>query len=544
MAQPPMQRRGLSAGDGAERIGGLQLQRAADCRLHQREVPDHEAEPASPTTTRGCWATHAADRSNASAVPSTSNGNVASKRRPPKAAPPHQSWTAPLRKTMSPDCQRRHGGQPIPTPQQQQSEGADIQDRRHREQAVARRPEHLVPMRIPQTNLRADRRDREPGAVDRFPCEHLRQQSDDSQRDKQQAVPHVSSSSRRDRNRQWPIAVTDHSMAGSSTKSTFCHRIAPITPASSPSAAHCPGVRPPRVAAQSHVKIATAAIDGACAIDGSFTRYQRMNEPSATTADGQCRPPGRRVDPRQAIAEEQAHQTPEQPGDADGLPVRIRRAVGGHGVPARGQRVRDPIADGEKRRPRQARPDRPRRLGMAGRCGREQMRLVAEPEQAIVVGQIVVAVEPQRSQVREVVEPVTLQRAPSRSCATIPAENASTSTAATARSACHAPVACRAHNAAAVAATATISTLDGSRACRDAASHDARAMDRPARSTPHRAANASGAPIARRLLDHRSACLRGLADGSRSSRTKNGPVRTRPKIHTSSVISAVTPLSA
>ena len=73
-------------------------------------------------------------------------------------------------------------------------------------------------------------------------------------------------------------------MAGSSTNSTFCHRIVPITPASSPSAAHCPGVRPARVVAQSHVKIATAAIDGACAIDGSFTRYQRMNEPSATTA--------------------------------------------------------------------------------------------------------------------------------------------------------------------------------------------------------------------------------------------------------------------
>ena len=49
---------------------------------------------------------------------------------------------------------------------------------------------------------------------------------------------------------------------------------------------------------------------------------------------------------------------------------------------------------------------------MAGRCGREQMRLVAEPKQAIVVGQIVVAVEPQRSQVCEVVEPVTLQTRP------------------------------------------------------------------------------------------------------------------------------------
>ena len=124
---------------------------------------------------------------------------------------------------------------------------------------------------------------------------------------------------------------------------------------------------------------------------------------------GQCCPSFGRVDPRQAIAEEQADQAPEQPGDADRLPVRIRRAVGGNSMPARGKRVGDPVADGEKRGPRQAGADRPGRLGMAGRRGRKQVRLVAEPEQAIVVGKIVVAVEPQRSQVCEVVEAVTLQ---------------------------------------------------------------------------------------------------------------------------------------
>ncbi len=366
------------------------------------------------------------------------------------------------------------------------------------------------------------------------------------QRDKQQAVPQVGQQclARAARaNARRPL--TAHSMAGSSTNSTFCHRIVPITPASSPSAAHCQAVRP-RAGGRPEPREDR---------DGGHrrrVRHRRLfheipEDERAQRHDrqGQCGPPTGRVDPRQAVAEEQADQPPDQPGDADGLPVRIRGAVDRHRVPARGQRVGDPVADGEKRRPGQRRPNRPGRLGVAGRCGREQVRLVAEPEQSIVVGEIVVAVEPQRSQVREVVEAVTLQARAETKLRDHPGRKRQQEHRRD-RPICHStlPVACRAQSAAAVATSATNSTLDGSR------SDPERGQPRRPRHGPSRQVDATHGDHRKRASDrdaardHRSACPRGLASGSRSSRTKNGPVRTRPKIHTSSVISAVTPLSA
>ena len=259
---------------------------------------------------------------------------------------------------------------------------------------------------------------------------------------------------------------------------------------------------------------------------------------------GQCAPPGRRVDPRQAIAEEQAYQTPEQPGDADGLSVRIRRAVGGHGVSARGERLRDPIADGEKRCPRQAWPDRPRSLGMAGRSGREEVGLVAEPEQAIVVGQIVVAVEPQRSQVREVVEPVTLQPRPETELRHHPARK---------RQQEH-----RRDRPIRLPRPGRMQGPQRGGGCGHRHDQHARRLERHAGGGQQRCprhglsrqvdatqdGDREGAPIASGCGSSVGLAHGGLVDGRRSSRTKKGPVRTRPKSHTSSVISAVTPLSA
>jgi hypothetical protein len=77
--------------------------------------------------------------------------------------------------------------------------------------------------------------------------------------------------------------VTIHSAAGRRAKIAFCQRIVPMKPASSPSAAHCQRGRAPRVAAHAHVKTATAAIEGACDMVGSFTRYQRRKDPVATS---------------------------------------------------------------------------------------------------------------------------------------------------------------------------------------------------------------------------------------------------------------------
>ena len=57
-----------------------------------------------------------------------------------------------------------------------------------------------------------------------------------------------------------------------------------MNPASRPRAAHAASDRRSRVAAHSHVNAATAAIDGACVMVGSFTRYHAMNEPQTATA--------------------------------------------------------------------------------------------------------------------------------------------------------------------------------------------------------------------------------------------------------------------
>ena len=57
-----------------------------------------------------------------------------------------------------------------------------------------------------------------------------------------------------------------------------------MNPASSPSSAHDRSVRRSLVAAHIQVKPATDAIDVACVMLGSFTRYQAMNDPQIVSA--------------------------------------------------------------------------------------------------------------------------------------------------------------------------------------------------------------------------------------------------------------------
>ena len=79
-------------------------------------------------------------------------------------------------------------------------------------------------------------------------------------------------------------------------RAAFCQRIRADQPAEQRRGAPTTAsVRRSRVAAHSQVKPATDAIDGACVMLGSFTRYQSMKEPatSSTTA-GAASVPGKK----------------------------------------------------------------------------------------------------------------------------------------------------------------------------------------------------------------------------------------------------------
>lgn len=70
------------------------------------------------------------------------------------------------------------------------------------------------------------------------------------------------------------------------------------------------------------------------------------------------------------------------------------------------------VPPGKKRRPEDRRADRRRRLRVARARRREQLRFVGETKQRVVVREVNVVVEGERTQVCEVVEPVALQTRP------------------------------------------------------------------------------------------------------------------------------------
>jgi hypothetical protein len=74
------------------------------------------------------------------------------------------------------------------------------------------------------------------------------------------------------------------------------------------------------------MKPAAEAIDAACVMLGSFTRYQSMNEPRIVSDARRHARRGKKS--RAAVDEPAAEQAVEETRDADRLPVRIRRAVG------------------------------------------------------------------------------------------------------------------------------------------------------------------------------------------------------------------------
>ena len=198
-------------------------------------------------------------------------------------------------------------------------------------------------------------------------------------------------------------------MAGSNANSAFCHLMVVISPAPRPSSTHDTRLRPPRVRAHQYVKAATAAIEGACVMLGSFTRYHSRNDPDATSAVADAASARETKSRGQPVAEPQPDQPVEQPGHAHRLPVRKRRAVG-LDIRARGaQAGRRDVPRSEERRPRDGRSDGPGRLRVARRRRLEQVRLVAEPQEPVVVREVDVPVKPEGPRVGEVVEPVALE---------------------------------------------------------------------------------------------------------------------------------------
>src|SRR5688500_11498222 len=67
------------------------------------------------------------------------------------------------------------------------------------------------------------------------------------------------------------------------------------------------------------------------------------------------------------------------------------------------------MAGGKERRPDDRGTDSPRRFRVPGSRGPEQVRLVAEPEHPVVVHEIDVAIERERTKIGEVIEAVALQ---------------------------------------------------------------------------------------------------------------------------------------
>ena len=258
--------------------------------------------------------------------------------------------------------------------------------------------------------------------------------------------------------------------------------------------------------------------------------------------DTQGRPPRRRIETREAIAEEQADQAPEQPRRRRPPAVRYDVPSMATAYPRAASVRAITIADREKRGPRQSRPDGPGRLRVARGRGREQVRSC------------------RRSRAGDSRWPGCRRR---RTTAIAGARNSRSRRSAAARRVAVARPSRRRMPAAAPrrppdphvhAPVASQGPQCGGRGGHRHHQHARRLESdaergqprRPRHGSPRQVDAAQGgqrqrAPNREAADCHRSALSAPFADGRRSSRTKNGPVRTRPKIHTSSVISAVTP---
>ena len=319
------------------RPGAIERQRLADA---DRALPAPR-----PSAPRSRWrAGPAARRRRAAACRCTTRDGVVDERREPERkkrdgpveTPPAVSRAAPpvldARVEIDHHADRSSAGTPMRRPrdrEREQADRAEVQDRRGAEQAVARRPEDVEGVRICPSDLRPDRETRDQRSVHRLPRQHLRQEPDRGAPEKGRAAGEgLSRSFARSPDRAALISAPSASSPGSSANSRFCQRIerheARRANRAAPTAR---SERLSRVAAHSHAKPATAAIDGACVMLGSFTRYHAMNDPltvrntaAPATALGE-------EHQRQPIHEPATEQTVEESGDADRLAVRERGAV-------------------------------------------------------------------------------------------------------------------------------------------------------------------------------------------------------------------------
>ena len=509
MAQPSVQRRCLPASDGAERVRGLQLQRAADGRLHQREVPHHQrharqshddawvgGDPGRGSFQRERGAEH--EQRQRRVEPAAAKGG---------AAPPVLHCAIEEHHGRK-GGERGDGREPIAPPQQQQAQGADVKNGRHREQPVAGRPEHFGPVRVPQPDLRADRRHREPGAVDGFPREHLRQEADQRERDEEHAVAEIAEqrlSGRRsrvrdrddeplDRRQQREQHVLPPHGAHHAGQQPQCGPLprGPSAPCGRPHpregrhGGHRRRMRHRRLlheipederAQRDHRERPLPPIRRRCSAARGDSRRTGRRAPRTTRPrrppadrDMTCRRSRPRARVRRACA--RSDRPPRRTAPTPGSAPPTRPTARNQWVSARTDAACRRSRAGDSRW-RGCRRRRTRAIAGA-RSSRTRRSAAARRDEAA-------------------------RPCPRRTPATGPRRPRDPPSMS--------PVARRAHSASAVAATASSSTLDGSIARPSAESHDARAMERPARSTPHTATEGRQHD-GRRIASRRGSSLR------------------------------------
>ena len=264
-------------------------------------------------------------------------------------------------------------------------------------------------MGIRPPDLRPDRRPRDRAAVDRLPREHLRYKRHDRADEKHSAAREDAAElasvagaaaarqdlhgvKRRQQREQQVLPAHERHDAGEHPEQRPRPQRAPL-----------PGRRP-------HPGEARDRRHGRGVGHAGFLHqvpgHERPGDGERHGGPGELR---RKEETRQPVGEPASEQPVKEARDAGGLPVRIGRAVGADVEPLRVKPGRDDVAGGEKRRPPDRRPDRPRALRVAGLRRLEQVGLVAEAEHPVVVREIDVPVEGHRSKVGEVVEAVALE---------------------------------------------------------------------------------------------------------------------------------------
>ncbi len=295
------------------------------------------------------------------------------------------------------------GRHPILPRQREQAGDRWYEDRRPREQAVARGPEDIDDLGIQPGHHRPHRRSGKPVAVDGVPGEHLRQEPD-RRTERQQgsrarrtpwlhAQPPQEIHCRQGEHQDVLPPHDRHDAAGQAQREPSRRRPSVASRAPAPQEAgdrrHRHRVRHGRLAYE-------------------VPQHERPGRGQHHRRDGLGRST---KEPDEPVGEPEAEKSVEQPRDDDGLAVRVGGADGIDRLAPRRQVTRNEMADGEEGRPSESGADGPRALRVSRHRRLEQklMRPVVQAQEPIVVGEIHVAVERQGAEIGVIVEAVALE---------------------------------------------------------------------------------------------------------------------------------------